>query len=953
MMAAQPAHAACSITTTSTPNDTFNCAANTTTTDTSLPANIGSDRHFGYSATIATFLNVEAGVTVDGFGLAMTNSLAGPNAVTITNNGTIQVNDSNTATAGGGDAALYITADGNPVIYSGTGNISNLGTGDGFGVVLNNGASLNATIGGNVSATTNAIDVQNNGAGAVTINSSGTVSSEGTAIVVTGTTGATAINVTAGSVTSADEGISYFSADSGAVSVALSGGADVTGTSFGIGLTSSGAKTVTIGAGSVVSGDTEVIGAFGGSTLTVTNSGTIGTIDDVAVITGFGTVATINNLAGGVLNGNVDLSDGADTITNAGTWNATGAQNFYAGADLVSNQAGGVINTVDGTTFTNLETLTNAGTINTSGVLSFTGIAPITTNGGTWNIAALSGVSGLGVTTNSGTINANIGSSIINAGNFTNAAAGTINTAGAFALTSDGTFANAGTLVLAPASFTLVGASGFTNSGTIRAKGGATSITTPVALANSGAIDLADGATNDVLTINGNFAGSGASNLKIDASSTGADRLVINGAASGSTVINVNPIGGVVINSDGILVVDTTTSGASSFSLGSTIGSSLIDFSLQRIGQDFFLFAAPNINAFDPLALINVAPDMWYQSADVYGAYSAQRRSDLGGEPSRRWGLWGQIYWGREHYGNDSSQDVFGTEIEINERIRTKRKGAQVGFDYNFGGGVLGLTGGWERADANVKATLADIDIKGWNLGAYGIVGSNLGFYGGLLVKYDHGKAELDNAAFDGLDRLTVKSWGFEGEAGYRWAFGNSRLDIGGGLAWVHSKVEDFSFASIGYDYDSAKSLRGRFGARFEGGKHYGPYVDARLLHEFRDGNDVTLLNGADSSVLERDGRGTWFRGEVGLGAHGGSGPMAAVWVDVGDVKGWGLRAGWRFGGGRAAMPETTAAPPPPPPSPQPTQSCPDGSVILATDSCPPLASPPPPPPPLPGPERG
>jgi len=46
-----------------------------------------------------------------------------------------------------------------------------------------------------------------------------------------------------------------------------------------------------------------------------------------------------------------------------------------------------------------------------------------------------------------------------------------------------------------------------------------------------------------------------------------------------------------------------------------------------------------------------------------------------------------------------------------------------------------------------------------------------------------------------------------------------------------------------------------------------------------------------------------------------------------------------------------TAPPPPPPPAPPATQSCPNGSVILATDTCP--APPPPPPPPAPTPERG
>ncbi|MEO7366123.1 MAG: TonB-dependent receptor [Sphingomicrobium sp.] len=62
------------------------------------------------------------------------------------------------------------------------------------------------------------------------------------------------------------------------------------------------------------------------------------------------------------------------------------------------------------------------------------------------------------------------------------------------------------------------------------------------------------------------------------------------------------------------------------------------------------------------------------------------------------------------------------------------------------------------------------------------------------------------------------------------------------------------------------------------------------------------------------------------------------------------LRAKW---GPRAAAVEPYVAPPAPPPPPPPpaTQTCADGSVILATDVCP--APPPPPPPPAPEPERG
>jgi opacity protein-like surface antigen len=58
--------------------------------------------------------------------------------------------------------------------------------------------------------------------------------------------------------------------------------------------------------------------------------------------------------------------------------------------------------------------------------------------------------------------------------------------------------------------------------------------------------------------------------------------------------------------------------------------------------------------------------------------------------------------------------------------------------------------------------------------------------------------------------------------------------------------------------------------------------------------------------------------------------------------------------GGHASAPPPVPAPaysPPPPPAAPATQVCPDGTTILATDTCP--VPPPPPPPPAPTPERG
>jgi hypothetical protein len=70
----------------------------------------------------------------------------------------------------------------------------------------------------------------------------------------------------------------------------------------------------------------------------------------------------------------------------------------------------------------------------------------------------------------------------------------------------------------------------------------------------------------------------------------------------------------------------------------------------------------------------------------------------------------------------------------------------------------------------------------------------------------------------------------------------------------------------------------------------------------------------------------------------------------LGEPRTFGLTLRGKIGFHKAAPPVYEAPPAPPPPPPA-TQTCPDGSVILASDACP--APPPPPPPPPPAPERG
>ena len=80
-------------------------------------------------------------------------------------------------------------------------------------------------------------------------------------------------------------------------------------------------------------------------------------------------------------------------------------------------------------------------------------------------------------------------------------------------------------------------------------------------------------------------------------------------------------------------------------------------------------------------------------------------------------------------------------------------------------------------------------------------------------------------------------------------------------------------------------------------------------------------------------------------------GGRARLGYNVGQPRIIGLTARYSFGGRVAAPPPPVVAPPPPPPPA--TQTCPDGSVIDATATCPVPPPPPPPPPPATKGQRG
>ena len=161
-------------------------------------------------------------------------------------------------------------------------------------------------------------------------------------------------------------------------------------------------------------------------------------------------------------------------------------------------------------------------------------------------------------------------------------------------------------------------------------------------------------------------------------------------------------------------------------------------------------------------------------------------------------------------------------------------------------------------------------------------------------------------------------------------------------------------------------------------------YVDARYSGRYNTGSDLFPQKGQESysvvnarvGVRGPDDRWAvelWAQNllnkdyaQVAFNAPFQEGAVGAPFTDpnypggrqifaafLAEPRTYGLTLRAKFAAPRPA-PVAEPAPPPPPPPPPATQTCYDGSVILATDACPvPPPPPPPPPPPEPAPERG
>ncbi|UUR06976.1 hypothetical protein [Sphingomonas glaciei] len=833
-----------------------------------------------------------------------------------------------------------------------TGNVNLRGgtitaTGDNSTGVFVNGAGLTGTVGavsltginsrGIVFVPTGTAGTVNLTTGAVSTTNDGIVIATGTGPITLVTGAVTTTEVDAPAVTLASTGAitvttGLLTTGAGSAARANSPGLLITG--------GAGAVTATVAGASVTGANSDAISIVSGGPVSVTNTGTIAVSGansvgiDVAT-TGTGAVnVTTGVVTSTAANLAADPSFAAVRVVAAGAAPvavvANGNITTAAGSGIWAQTAGTASVTVNsGVTVTGPTAITlggatgnsllvngtlNSTTAGTSGYVLAPGAGPLTLTLGT--AGSISGPLAFGAGndtfinnrtagfTQSGALNFGAGNDTFNTSTIFTQNAAIAFGDGNDSVNNTGVYNATGTTDFGAGTDTFNNGTTGTGAlaGTLNVFNGATFTGLEAFNNNAGLIDLRDGATGDVLNLGtANYTATGNARLGVDVGIANgvftADRLVYSGTTTGITTILPTFLTGVVIDTTGALVVDAGTVAAGQFVLAGPTNAGLVNFGLETRGSDVFLVGRPDEATADLLFVNRLGNDIWYQSAEAYQAYAMSRRVDFGNERKSPVGIWAQLYNSKERFGDrNRSTTAFGTALTTSGRFETKRRGAQGGIEFGAPSFLVGATAGYEHAEGGTDFG-TNLDAEGYNYGVYGQFGGQQGLYAGVLLKRDVYDVRVTNSSVGALTVIPEgKSTGIDGEVGFR--FGNPgtlNFDLGAGLSYVRSRVDDYNFGNLSFDNDRYTSTRGRLQARASFAAPIAPFIDGKVFHEFGDASDLVVRSGALTTGLVDQKRGTWGRIEAGIGGGAGGGPLLSAFVDLGDVRGWGVRGGFRF----------------------------------------------------------
>ncbi|MFS2108777.1 beta strand repeat-containing protein [Sphingomonas sp. Sphisp140] len=419
-----------------------------------------------------------------------------------------------------------------------------------------------------------------------------------------------------------------------------------------------------------------------------------------------------------------------------------------------------------------------------------------------------------------------------------------------------------------------------------------------------GTIDLSNGHAGDTLTLPKDYVGSNGARIALDVGSGTTDRLVIGGAATGSTAVLLADVG----NANAVLTGQAPValiqvgagSSANAFTLAnSDIGLVHYDLGFDAASGKFLLRNAAGTPVYRLAKLNETLANAWSRGADTVATHLAGIR-DAGMTQSRAlWGIFGggseRIRQTRSINGSDTAVGYRQDEVE-----------ARIGYD--FGGGDagrpgFGLTGGYINSKVNFSGSAAHATADSFDLGGYGRLSSGRFFANGSVSVAFHSLKVVDRS-LGYSDDVSGRSVGAQVEVGARFGGGAFFVEPSARLSWSHTSLDDVAALSQTVMLDSLTSVRGTFGARLGGATHLGStpatfYAGVHYVHEFAGKNDATLFSSTASDTISGLALPDQARASIGA-SIGGTGPVTGFIQAEGAFgsgrRGAGGRVGIRFG---------------------------------------------------------
>ncbi len=421
------------------------------------------------------------------------------------------------------------------------------------------------------------------------------------------------------------------------------------------------------------------------------------------------------------------------------------------------------------------------------------------------------------------------------------------------------------------------------------------------------------GATPGVLgtfTIAGDYVGNNGTALfgatVSPDGSTASDKLVINGNASGTTLLKLTVTGtGVPTSGAGIQLVQVNgTASDGAFKLAAPIQAGAYQYLLRKVGPV----------GGDPswyLSTSYASGQTAYRAAAVGYAMTPQLNADFGytmlgrlqerlgsvrgvsvpGEDASN-GVWGRLYGktmdttlsGR--FGAD--ERMFAAQFGRDWRLNTDASGmggsALVGLTATFGTASASFSDSARTQDPTLSAATGTVSMQAQSVGAYWTRILPQGAFIDVTTQFSHYRNKYSDVAGLGA---TQNGFGaaLSGEVGHRFSILGSGFTVEPQvqLAYQYLHLNGFSDSVSSVSGNTTNALRGRVGVKFNtpdlgnavGVGSASPYLSVDVVHDFLSPG-ATNVGGAtfDSSLAK-----TWY--ELGAGVEATLGRTSSMYAGV------------------------------------------------------------------------